>query len=182
MFSKNKSETIETADGKPVKPAVPSIVSEDLTIKGDLISEGEIQIDGRVEGDINTATLLVGETAEITGEIKAKRVRVYGRVNGQITAQSVTLASTAHITGDVIHEDLAIEKGAFLEGHCQRIADKRVESIVRGTDNAVADGSSSSNVREVTPPVPAKPHQSMQKDSAPGLKKPTNGSDKAASA
>ncbi len=183
MFSRSKSETEGTADSKPTKPAVPSIISQDLTVRGDLISEGEIQIDGVVHGDINTATLLVGETAEINGEIKAKRVRVYGRVNGQITAQSVMLASTAHVAGDIIHEDLSIDKGAFLEGHCQRIADQRVESIVRG-NRSESDASNANKVREVTPPVPSKPH-TAQKDSGPGLKKldkPSNGSDKIASA
>ena len=181
MFSKNKSEEETTAtNGKPAKPAVPSIISEDLTITGNLLSKGEIQIDGRVEGDIDTETLLVGESAHINGDVRAKRVRVYGRVNGQITAQSVTLASTAQVTGDIVHEDLSIEKGAFLEGHCQRITDKRVESIVRNTDKA-ADASTS-NVRDVTPPVPSKPQQSAQNDAAPGHNKPSNGSDKVASA
>ncbi|MBT6826607.1 MAG: polymer-forming cytoskeletal protein, partial [Rhodospirillales bacterium] len=114
MFSKSKSEETKATDGKPVKPAVPSIISDDLTITGNLLSKGEIQIDGRIEGDIDTETLLVGEFAHINGDIRAERVRVYGHVNGQITAQSVTLASTAHVTGDVVHEDLSIDKGAFL--------------------------------------------------------------------
>jgi len=92
----------------------------------------------------------------------------------------VTLASTAHVTGDVVHEDLSIDKGAFLEGHCQRISDKRVESIVRGTDRS-ADAATSS-VRDVSPPVPSKPQHSAQNDAAPGHNKPSNGSDKVASA
>ena len=180
MFSKNKSEESKVTDGKPAKPSVPSIISDDLTITGNLLSKGEIQIDGRIEGDIDTETLLVGETAHINGDIRAKRARVYGHVNGQITAQSVTLANTAHVTGNIVHEDLSIEKGAFLEGHCQRITDQRVESIVRGTDNA-AD-TTKPNVRDVTPPVPSKPQHSVQSDVATGLNKPSNGSEKIASA
>lgn len=124
MFSKSKNNA--NGAGKtpvPPKPAVPSIISADLTINGDLESDGEIQIDGTVNGDIQTTALLVGETAHVRGEIRARRVRVHGRVDGQITATSVTLAKTAHVVGDVVHEDLAIEKGAFLEGHCKRMAE-----------------------------------------------------------
>jgi len=126
MFSKNKSgSTGSTSQTAQQKPSVPSIISADLTITGDLVSEGEVQIDGAVNGDIRTGTLLIGETAHIKGEVHAKHVRVHGRVDGQITAQSVTLAKTAHVSGDVIHEDLSIEKGAFLEGHCMRMADAK---------------------------------------------------------
>ncbi len=133
MFSKSKSETRQ-AKNMPNKPSIPSIISSDLTIEGNLISEGEIQIDGTVNGDIKTSTLLIGETATINGEVNAKRVRVHGTVNGQITAGSVTLAQTARVTGDVIHVDLSIEKGAFLEGHCKRISEKRLETANVSTD------------------------------------------------
>ena len=108
-------------DDAPSKPVPPSIISADLKITGDLSSDGEIQIDGSVEGDIRTKTLLVGETALVKGEIHADLVRVHGRVDGQIKAQSVSLAKTAHVVGDVMHVDLSIETGAFLEGHCKRM-------------------------------------------------------------
>ncbi len=189
MFSKNKSETAKVTNGKSVKPAVPSIISQDLVVKGDLISEGEIQIDGIIHGDINTSTLLVGETAEVNGEINAKRVRVYGRVNGQITAQSVMLASSAQVSGNIIHEDLSIDKGAFLEGHCQRIAEQQVEASAPGAISGKMDSassiSSSGKIRDVTPPVPTKPHAGGSKENAAGLNKlerPSNGSDKVVSA
>lgn len=121
MFSKsNKKSAINTPATKP--PAPPSIISSDLKITGDLLSEGEIQVDGRVNGDIRTRALVVGETAIVKGEIIADKVRVLGRVDGQIKAKIVKLAKTAHVVGDVLHEDLAIETGAFLEGHCKRMA------------------------------------------------------------
>ena len=159
MFSKSKSKPVTGAAQKPAKPAVPSIISADLTITGNLVSEGEVQIDGQVIGDIKTDALLVGEDARVTGEIVARRVRVHGRVDGQITAKSITLAKTAHVSGDVIHEDLSIEKGAFLEGHCKRIED--------------TSDRRSTSVREVSsPPVPA----ATSDKAAPTVAKPSNGS------
>lgn len=128
MFSKSKKEMnggAGTGATAPVKPAVPSIISTDMKIVGDIVSEGEIQIDGAVEGDIHSKTLLIGEPASIKGEIVADVVEVYGSVNGQIKAGAVTLAKTAHMVGDILHDNLSIEKGAFLEGHCKRMPEKK---------------------------------------------------------
>lgn len=126
MFSKNKSgSTVNRTQVPQKKPSVPSIISADLTVTGDLVSDGELQIDGAINGDIKTDMLLIGESAHIKGEVHAKHVRVHGRVDGQISAQSVILAKTAHVCGDVVHEDLSIEKGAFLEGHCMRMSDTK---------------------------------------------------------
>ena len=96
MFSKSKKEP----GNKPAaqvsrKPAAPSIIGADLRIVGDLKSEGEVQVDGFIDGDIRTKVLLIGESATVKGEIVSDTVRVYGKVNGQIKARAVTLAKSA---------------------------------------------------------------------------------------
>lgn len=121
MFTKGNRDDDPRQAPIPKTPAPPSILSTDLKVMGDLVSNGEIQIDGIVEGDIDTNVLVVGETAQVNGEIVADSCRVHGRVTGQIRARSVSLAKTAHVLGDILHESLAIEQGAYLEGHCRRI-------------------------------------------------------------
>ncbi|ABC22667.1 bactofilin family protein [Rhodospirillum rubrum] len=157
MFSKASSKRSTAEVGKPEGTpdrGVPSIISADLTITGDLVSGGEIQIDGRVEGDIRCTSLIIGISGSVTGEIVAERLRMHGSVNGQINAKSVFLASTARMTGDISHESLAIEPGAFMEGHCRRLAapaelqqianppagdsQKRLERLGDGTLNPAA--------------------------------------------
>lgn len=126
MFSKTRKPTGTVVESKPVvKSSPPSIISADLKIVGDLSSDGEIQIDGAVDGDIRTKSLLVGETAHIKGEIVADSVFVHGTISGQIKSRSVNLAKTARVVGDILHEDLAIDAGAFLEGHCKRMVEKK---------------------------------------------------------
>lgn len=123
MFSKGNKSSSNDARSEPASKSVPSIISSDLTIKGDLTSKGEIQIDGTVEGDIRCKTLIIGVNGAVTGEVDAESVRLHGKVTGQLRAKSVFLASTAHMVGDITHESLAIEPGAFMEGHCRRMAD-----------------------------------------------------------
>lgn len=160
MFSKNKNKANSGAQ-KPLpqaKPAVPSIISVDLKVTGDLSSDGEIHVDGTIVGDIRTKTLLIGKTANIKGEIFADTVRVHGNVNGQIKARSVILAKTAHVIGDILHEDLSIETGAFLEGLCKRMTGSQLADS--GKINLVEGGASA--------PAPAQPPQDDPKKLASG--------------
>src|ERR1700741_5207465 len=105
--------------------ATQSIISRDLKIKGDLICSGDIQIDGEVEGDVQSRSITIGEGAEVRGTISSDNIRVCGSVNGQLKGQSVILVKTAKLAGDDIHQTLAVEPGAYFEGQCRRIdADK----------------------------------------------------------
>lgn len=97
-----------------------SIIGSDVRIVGNIITQGEMQIDGQVEGDIACARLVVGEGARITGEVKADSVRIHGRVEGRIIATAVTIARSAEVVGDITHDTLEMEAGGRLEGHLIR--------------------------------------------------------------
>jgi len=141
MFTKNNKSEVTPIPPVPKTPAPPSLLSTDLKITGNIRSEGEIQVDGYIEGDIRAETLIIGETANVNGEITADTVRVHGFVTGQIKAGSVSLAKSAHVMGDILHENLAIEQGAFLEGHCRRIESIKAEAE-SGTINLLVKGGS----------------------------------------
>ncbi len=102
-------------------PGIPSIVSADLKIVGDMTSSGDLQIDGAVEGDITSRVLTVGETAVVRGVLVAEKVRVYGSVFGQVRANTVLLAKTAKVEGDIVHQTLSMEAGASLSGSLSRL-------------------------------------------------------------
>ncbi|MBT3767982.1 MAG: polymer-forming cytoskeletal protein [Rhodospirillaceae bacterium] len=129
MFSKtnNKSNSSSGTAAEAAVRSAPSILSSDMRITGNLNSDGEIQVDGTIEGDIRTKILLIGQGAEVKGEIVADSIHVHGTIHGQIKARSVVLAKTAHVVGDILHEDLSIEKGAFLEGHCKSISKSTIQ-------------------------------------------------------
>ena len=154
MFSKSNSPKSGNAgQDHPQKPAIPSIISPDVKLVGNLASDGQIDIFGSIDGDIRSHVLLIGETANIKGEIIADSIIVHGTLTGQIKARLVTLAKTARVTGDILHEDLAIEKGAFLDGHCKRLEEKkgaaegRINLVIPGS-NEIADAASSTTKLE----------------------------------
>ncbi len=132
MFSKNNNANAQAQDARAeiAVKAVPSIISADLSIEGNLNSAGEIQVDGVVNGDIRCKALIVGVKGSVVGEVVAQTVRMHGAVKGMIRAKSVFLASTARMSGDVEHESLAIEPGAYMEGHCKRITETAVSTVV----------------------------------------------------
>lgn len=101
------------------RASAPSIISSDLVVNGTLSSSGDIQIDGRVEGDVHSAGLVIGEKALINGEVLADDVTVRGRVQGSIRARKVLLCATCHVEGNILHEAFAVEAGAFFEGNCR---------------------------------------------------------------
>jgi cytoskeletal protein CcmA (bactofilin family) len=125
MFSKASKPAQASTGGEGTraapKSAVPSIISADLRVNGNLISGSDIQVDGWVQGDIQSRSIVVGEGATVQGALQAETVRVCGTVSGQIKADSVVLEKTARVTGDVLHKTLAIEEGAQLEGMCKRL-------------------------------------------------------------
>ncbi len=101
----------------------PSVIGTDLTVMGNLVSRGEVHIEGEIQGDIHGTNVVVGEKAKITGAIIADEVIVRGHVMGSIRGKKVMLQATSHVEGDVFHQALAIEQGAFFEGKSRRSED-----------------------------------------------------------
>lgn len=117
-------EAIESApvpqQTAPRQRNTPSVLSSDLTVTGNIHTEGDIQIEGTVEGDVRAHQLVVGDSATIKGEIVGDEVIVHGRVVGRVRGLKVRLTATARVEGDIIHKTIAIESGAHFEGSVQR--------------------------------------------------------------
>ncbi|SET13146.1 bactofilin family protein [Paracoccus homiensis] len=118
-----RSHDAPPAPGMPRKRAAPSVLSSDLTVVGNIKTDGDIQIEGTVEGDIRAHQLTIGESATIKGEIMGDDVIVNGRVVGRVRGLKVRLTATARVEGDIIHKTIAIESGAHFEGSVQRQED-----------------------------------------------------------
>lgn len=92
-----------------------SRVGRGLTVTGDLDTEGEIHIHGRVQGSVRADRLVLAAEGNVNGDIIARDVRIGGRVNGRVFALNVMLDSTADITGRVFHHTVEVARGARVD-------------------------------------------------------------------
>lgn len=106
--------------GNAQAASVPSIVSENTQVQGDIISSGIVHIDGQVEGDISCEELVIGIKGVVKGAVTAKNINLYGCLNGKASAENLFIAKTAKLIGDACHVTIAIEPGAYIDGHCMR--------------------------------------------------------------
>ena len=134
MFGSGQSQQAEnkgapatapaTGPAKPAGPkAEPSIISADLTVTGDIITPGDLTVEGAVDGSITCHTLTLGGTPDIKGDVTAETVRVCGAFSGTIAASQVHLVKSAVMKGDIRYRSLTIDQGAFFEGKAVRMKD-----------------------------------------------------------
>jgi cytoskeletal protein CcmA (bactofilin family) len=110
----------------PPDAAKFSVISNDLKIIGQdlrIISQGTLQVDGEVEGDVIGSEVIIGNLGKVTGTVAAEQVTVRGKIAGAIRAMTVVLQASAEVEGDIHHMSLVIEQGASFDGRCRRPAD-----------------------------------------------------------
>ena len=133
--AKRQSPMAHSADPAPVhsrkanSAPTRSVIDAWLTITGNLQSDGEVQVDGQIVGDIRCAHLTVGKDAAIVGNIVAEEVVVRGKVTGVIRANRVILQDSARVDSEIIHKKLAIEEGAVFEGK-SRLSEEPMQADV----------------------------------------------------
>lgn len=108
MFSKSKGE----------QNLVDTLIGTTASIKGDIISEGNIRIDGGFNGNIDTKRgVLIGEQASMIGNITAKNIIIYGKLNGNVKCEGVLeIMPSGKLYGDIEVESISIKEGAVFIG------------------------------------------------------------------
>ncbi len=127
MFGRSKTNPQPVAKPASVSPTraagkgvAPSVISADLHVLGNIISDGFIDIDGKIEGNVKCRSATVRPNGLVRGDIQADVIHVYGRIEGQVKARSVSLYASARVQGTIMHESLSIEDGAFVDGKFKR--------------------------------------------------------------
>ncbi len=106
----------QTAPERETSSGQHSIIPADLEITGNLVSHGDIHVEGVIHGDITCRTLTLTGQPIIQGSVEAESVRVSGTFNGKVQAKKVSLTKAARMTGEICYETLEIEPGASIEG------------------------------------------------------------------
>lgn len=100
-----------------IKDGAITTISSTTYIKGDMKLDCNIYIDGKIEGDVESSTLItIGEQGKVIGNIKAQRIIISGYLKGRAEANEMELINKGKIYGDLITKKLSIEDGVIFEG------------------------------------------------------------------
>ena len=135
----SKGPQKDSVEKKLVKQFSPSLLGKDIEIKGKIITKGELQIDGIVQGEIEALKLVIEQSAKVVGSVSSDDLVIKGRIIGPVYGKKVRFGATARVEGDTFHETIAIEDGAYYEGSIKR------HSSLRSVSNPAKNKAASNN-------------------------------------
>jgi cytoskeletal protein CcmA (bactofilin family) len=92
------------------------VLFRSLTVIGDLQTDGHIEVEGRVIGNVNGRTVTVGEQGQVEGSILAESITILGTAVGPVQANKVLIGKSAQVVGNIFHNELTVEPGAYHDG------------------------------------------------------------------
>lgn len=133
MFNSKSKASFEEA-----KAGSTTIIGAGTTITGNLVSNGDIRIDGTLKGNLLAkAKVLVGADGTVEGDIDGKQADILGKVTGKIKVSDLLhLHGKAVVDGDITAAKLQIEPTVAFNGQCQMGAN--VVELVKERTNAAA--------------------------------------------
>jgi len=148
---RNKKSKDNSAKKKPARRGSlgPSILTGEVVIDGHLLSGGELQIDGEVNGDVRARAVVIDVNGVVHGEVAAEDVFIRGRIIGPIRGLHVHILNGAHVEGDVLNETISIENGASVDGKIHRVDNPLDDAYSRNQEQLTS--------HYIAPPAP---HQS----------------------
>lgn len=117
MFkSSSKKESKDIADLANKK----NQIEQGTKIKGDIVTHGNIRLDGEIEGNIfSESKVVLGASCKMTGNLKAQNAEISGEVKGEIEiSELLILKPTAVISGQIKSAKMVVEEGAIFNGTC----------------------------------------------------------------
>jgi cytoskeletal protein CcmA (bactofilin family) len=114
-----------------------SIISTDSIIKGDMESEGDIRIDGKLIGNINCkAKIIIGQQGKVEGNLNGNQADILGTINGDIkmTGQ-LNLLGKSIINGNIHVGKLQMESTVVFNGKC--VMGANIVELTQPISNAV---------------------------------------------
>lgn len=116
-----------------------TFLGKDVVFKGVLTLEGNIRVDGRLEGELrSTGTLIVGEHAVIRGNIMAGILITSGKIKGDVIAlEKIKILKPGVVIGDIRTPAISIEAGAFFHGLSDVGSAMRIEDRSAAHENVL---------------------------------------------
>ena len=103
-----------------VNPKAMNQLGQGTVIEGEINSDADIRIDGRVRGNVTSkGKIVLGATGIIDGDIRSENAYLEGRVTGRVeVADLLILSKNSFVNGDIVIKKLVVEEGAKFNGKC----------------------------------------------------------------
>jgi len=117
----------------PTETPSVNIIGNGTDITGDISSNGDLRVDGFINGTIRSSgKIVIGSTGRVEGNISCQNADISGEVKADIQVKELlSLKATAIVSGDIHTNKLAIEPGAVFTGACKmgnpEAEDKKVQ-------------------------------------------------------
>jgi cytoskeletal protein CcmA (bactofilin family) len=128
----------EISTGSPTGRVQHSILSADTKLTGDLVSSGDVTVEGTIDGSIKCRSLTLCGQPTIKGSVEAETAHVSGVFTGELRANKVILNKTAKMRGDIYQEILEIHTGAEFEGKVARLPASQLKFAAKSTAKSTA--------------------------------------------
>lgn len=108
-----------------------SRISAGTVIKGEILSPGDIRIDGSFDGKLQSkGRVVVGETAVIKGDIFCDNIDLWGKVEGNLYVKdTLALKEGCTVNGNLHIKKLSVELGAVFNGNCKTISEAEFDKL-----------------------------------------------------
>ena len=114
-----------------------SVMGKNVTITGNIHTDGVFQLDGQLVGNFHGKSLAIGESGSIKGNIQVNTLQNNGRIDGSVWARQATFAGCGKINGDVHYCELHIENGCLINGSYQNITAEQLSEKLDLNKNSV---------------------------------------------
>jgi cytoskeletal protein CcmA (bactofilin family) len=114
------------------------VISRGASIVGSLSLQGQVLIEGSIDGEVRCTALQITERGAVDGLIVAEKVVVLGEFSGSIYARELILGAGCAVEGHIYHQKLVLEKGCYFEGRSRRLSDPLL--MAPAADEPAEDG------------------------------------------
>ena len=116
LKKKIMAKTYTDADSQAI-----NLIGKGTKITGDIVSDGDVRIDGELTGNIQCrGRMVIGSSGKVSGEVSCKNADVSGYMKGKLSVdQLLSLKSSSQVFGEVKTGKISIEPGALFSGSCQ---------------------------------------------------------------
>lgn len=130
----NKKSSVSTIKFNEEK--LESIVSSNIIIEGKFSSTGNIRLDCKIVGEVNSESIYVGESCNIKGTVNCDNIVISGKIEGNVACRGkMHIKETGVVDGDITVNLLSMDEGSMFTGNCIRV--KQADKISQASNKDI---------------------------------------------